>query len=817
MPARKSCGTSWIGNVALRSEFFQRRENVKRQSEFASLQYDSDRGLLLETRVRTSQSTPMPVNAHSQTPARLVTLVVFCLQVSLWSVNAEIVYRNPRVYNVDYSFELRPDPKTITRSEDLKLWIPVPREWDSQKAVQILAVEPKPHEEYTDPEHGNRMLFWDFANAPEPPPYKVTITYRLEHYEVHAEVDPNRIGLYDKTTRDYILYTRSTQNITVSGKVKELSRAAIGNQTNAYIQAEKIFEFVRKNVRRKAHRHDWGIGTDVLLNNSFYDAETKENYYEGECTQQARLFVAMCRSVGIPARTVQGFVGHAPWAEKKDLKLFRRIELELSRDGLSGARHYSAGIPHGWAEFYIPNHGWIPADPYQGRFGHLNNARIITDKGCDIRVGPNAPPREGQGYGFQWVAMHDSRVDTLCSGVWNIGKIRIAEVTLLHRSDPFPADAWAAHSEQLYPATDAAGRLQDWRTKLLTQFRAATRTSVEPLAALQMAYEGRAELVHHRESMICSHLQDVVGKEVLSRIMRKYIDERVSTGEAVPVSRFQRLAEEINGQPLDWFFSQWLDETDLPLLKLERVKCRRSAGRWLVTGSVVQTGNRVFVLPIEVLVNTAEGSERQALRLESMSTEFEFAANHRPTTLLLDPDYKVPSLRWMPLRLWMFWDVYPNLTVVYGTRKEAASNRSAAERFNADYLGLDEDIIRADVEVDPKNLEKECIILFGRPASNRTADVFRDAFPIRFEEDRFHWEGTSYGEPTQGVVQIVENPQNPAQLLILYAGVRKEGTLRICDSYMYDPDASFVVFQGNQILHRGLWKPHGAMVWRFVE
>jgi hypothetical protein len=34
-----------------------------------------------------------------------------------------IIYRNPRVYNVDYSFEMSPDPNKIDRSKDLKVWI----------------------------------------------------------------------------------------------------------------------------------------------------------------------------------------------------------------------------------------------------------------------------------------------------------------------------------------------------------------------------------------------------------------------------------------------------------------------------------------------------------------------------------------------------------------------------------------------------------------------------------------------------------------------------------------------------------------------
>jgi len=78
-----------------------------------------------------------------------------------------VTYRNPRVYNVDYSFELRPRLNEIDRAKDLKLWIPIPREWESQKDVKIISVQPEPHAKYADPEFGNLMLYWDFGKEPE--------------------------------------------------------------------------------------------------------------------------------------------------------------------------------------------------------------------------------------------------------------------------------------------------------------------------------------------------------------------------------------------------------------------------------------------------------------------------------------------------------------------------------------------------------------------------------------------------------------------------------------------------------------------------
>jgi transglutaminase-like putative cysteine protease len=278
-----------------------------------------------------------------------------------------IIYRNPRIYNVDYSFELIPDPTKIDPSKDLKLWLPIPREWDSQKAVKIISIQPSPHATYEDPEHGNPMLYWDFGKEPERSSYKVELRCRLKSYEVQAEIDPGKMGSYDKTSKEYALYTLSTHTISITPKVREMAQIAIGEEMNPYLQARRIQEFVGKKVHYKILDHVRGRGIECLLGHPVIDEDTGEEYYEGACNEKSALFIAMCRAVGIPARSVQGIGGWSPWAKEEDLKPLYAFETELSPSGLAGAQAYGVLRRHTWAEFYIPNSGWIPADPTSGR------------------------------------------------------------------------------------------------------------------------------------------------------------------------------------------------------------------------------------------------------------------------------------------------------------------------------------------------------------------------------------------------------------------------------------------------------------------
>ena len=94
----------------------------------------------------------------------------------------------------------------------------------------------------------------------------------------------------------------------------------------------------------------------------------------GDCGQFAYLFIALCRSVGIPARLVAG------WQTTDD----------------------SEWGYHAWAECFIPKYGWVPADLTEGgAFGELPNNRLASSVGMNIPL-PRAP---------RWASYRNSDVE----------------------------------------------------------------------------------------------------------------------------------------------------------------------------------------------------------------------------------------------------------------------------------------------------------------------------------------------------------------------------------------------------------------------
>ena len=223
-------------------------------------------------------------------------------------------------------------------------------------------------------------------------------------------------------------------------------------------------------------------------------------------------------------------------------------------------------------------------------------------------------------------------------------------------------------------------------------------------------------------------------------------------------------------------------------------------------------------MPVDIAIDMNDGREMQKLRIDSKTKEFDFHTQNEPQKLTVDPDYKVLKIQKMPPHLVWFWDIYPKLLVVYGTLSEEKANKAAAERFNSEYLGLDPNIIKADTDANEADLKTECLVLFGRPETNKIAQRFKDLFPIKFDSDKFIWQDNTYNDPAQGIAQIVQNPDNPQNLVVMYAGLSQESTQKFCDLYLYDADASYLIFGGDKEILRGDWEDYDSdLVWNLVK
>jgi len=246
-------------------------------------------------------------------------------------INAPRDDQNPLYQNHTY---LATGMMSIPRDElpdngTLKVWLPLPVRTDSQSNISVISIVPEhyvvsgpagtgeigevyleiPLEEM-DGEFVNVSLEVSFTTSP-----------RIDR------VDPDTIGEYDTSGALYQRYTKSQPNINLTPEVLALAQEIVGDETNPYKKARLIYDYILDTLPYSNVPHGYLSAAKIPESDFVY------NTGFGDCGTQSMYFAALCRAVGVPARTPGGYQlvpGHAG--------------------------------THFWAEFYLPEYGWLPVD-----------------------------------------------------------------------------------------------------------------------------------------------------------------------------------------------------------------------------------------------------------------------------------------------------------------------------------------------------------------------------------------------------------------------------------------------------------------------
>ena len=223
--------------------------------------------------------------------------------------------------------------------------------------VRLSKCVPEPSRTNAESENGNRILMWDLSRELKP---GTTLTLHRQYEITNSCFDPRtttdrRDMPYRSNDPTVAFYTKSEPYVETGDDISSAARHAVGSETDPLEKARLVFRFVRRHMQY-AYPPPGGRGASVAM-----------KLGKGDCGQYADLFVAMCRSVGIPARFAGGF------------------GLTL---GGPDDRQTTVGS-HAWAEFMLPDGRWLPADATNTEdacFGKLLDVTHLT-----ASVGRNIP------------------------------------------------------------------------------------------------------------------------------------------------------------------------------------------------------------------------------------------------------------------------------------------------------------------------------------------------------------------------------------------------------------------------------------------
>lgn len=154
----------------------------------------------------------------------------------------------------------------------------------------------------------------------------------------------------DDEIRKYLLPTESidSDDENVIAKAYEI----VGEEFDLFIAVSKIGQWVNENIEYSL--------TSRNVEASLPASEVLEEK-NGVCDELTNLFIAMLRSLGVPARFVSGVA---------------YTNVDYVEDNWGG---------HGWAEVYFPGFGWVPFDVTYGQYGFVDATHVVLNVGLDSK------------------------------------------------------------------------------------------------------------------------------------------------------------------------------------------------------------------------------------------------------------------------------------------------------------------------------------------------------------------------------------------------------------------------------------------------
>lgn len=238
-------------------------------------------------------------------------------------------YSHPATRRIDYSITVNAD--AVPEGETIRCWIPFPREIrDRQMNVKLLETNPPQHIIAPNDMTLQRTIYLE-KPAVRGEPTKFNVKYEYTIYGTYMDIVPENILPIDPEGPLKPFIEECPPHIVFTDTLKAISQNVVGDETNPFRIAQKLFQWVDENIPWASARE-----YSTIRNMSEYPVINGH----GDCGLQAMLFITLCRLNGIPAGWQSGWIFEPAFADYHNM--------------------------HDWGMIYFEPYGWLPMDPDYG-------------------------------------------------------------------------------------------------------------------------------------------------------------------------------------------------------------------------------------------------------------------------------------------------------------------------------------------------------------------------------------------------------------------------------------------------------------------
>jgi aminopeptidase N len=204
-------------------------------------------------------------------------------------------------------------------------------------------------------------------------------------------------------------------------------------------------------------------------------------------------------------------------------------------------------------------------------------------------------------------------------------------------ADGFSTFASLLYAEKQLPPAAAQDQIDKALVKALASEDAM---SVLEAGKLERESPNYRALVQYKGAYVLRMLQWVIGDEKFQTFLTRYAERFRNTPASTDAVK--KLATEVNGDDLDYFFEQWLVDTGVPEMKFTSLTYRIRNG-YRINGDIKQDLD-LFRMPVEIEVETDGEPDYQRVEVARQSSEINIITERKPKRINIDPRKKILRL-----------------------------------------------------------------------------------------------------------------------------------------------------------------------------
>jgi aminopeptidase N len=136
---------------------------------------------------------------------------------------------------------------------------------------------------------------------------------------------------------------------------------------------------------------------------------------------------------------------------------------------------------------------------------------------------------------------------------------------------------------------------------------------------------------------VLSMLRFIVGDEKFFQLVKAFAQQ--NAWKSVTTEDFHKLAENVSGQELNYFFIEWIESSGAPEFRLEYTILRTQKG-FRVMGKISQDLD-TFRMPVDLKIETEGNPEEKRVEVVGTSSEFSVDTFGKPKSVAIDPNNRV--------------------------------------------------------------------------------------------------------------------------------------------------------------------------------